>query len=294
MKIELSDKKNIEKLAQAIFPVNSVISLTRLGGLTNRSYCVLLDSGKQYVFRLPGEGTEELINRQYEKISTVLACKLGIDTDLLYFCDKTGIKISRYIENAVTMSPNTMRKSKNILAVADLLKTLHKCGFNTDVPFEFFQMVNSYENFIKLNNGSFYEDYYEVNRQVMQIKNKTDKDISTLVPCHNDPLCENWICDDSRMYLIDWEYAGMNDPFWDLADVSIEAQMNDEMDAKLLSCYLGHKPMEDEKFRFMANKIYLDFLWSLWGKTRTPFDGHLMEQYALNRYIRLKQNLLSI
>lgn len=294
MKIELSDKNCIEKLAHIIFPVNSIISLTRLGGLTNRSYCVLMDDGKRYVFRLPGEGTEKLINRQHEKINTILASGLGIDTDLLYFYDETGIKISKYIENAHTMSPKSMREDENILAAADLIKTLHNCGYNTGASFEVFKMAEGYEKFIKANNGSLYEDYCDIRNQVKQIKIKTDEIFFHLVPSHNDPLCENWIRDDSRMYLIDWEYAGMNDPFWDLADVSIEAEMNDDMDTKLLTRYLGHEPMKGEKFRFNANKIYIDFLWSLWGKTRVPFDGYSMEQYASERYIRLKQNLFMV
>ena len=96
------------------------------------------------------------------------------------------------------------------------------------------------------------------------------------------------------MYLVDWEYAGMNDPMWDLADVSIEAEMNEVMDKKLITRYLGQEPLKDEIFRFQANKIYIDFLWSLWGKTRVPFEGTAMEQYAMDRYNRLKQNLLSI
>ena len=111
------------------------------------------------------------------------------------------------------------------------------------------------------------------------------------VPCHNDPLCENWIYGDNQLYLIDWEYAGMNDGMWDLADVSIEADYNDEHDEILLKEYLGKEPSLIERQRFIANKLYLDYLWTLWGKTRVPYDGDEMEEYALNRYIRLKSNL---
>ena len=294
MNIILADENSIKELAHTIFTENYVVSLTRLGGLTNRSYCVVLDNGKKYVFRIPGKGTNEIINRQHEKISTNLAYKLKIDVDLLYFCSETGIKISRYIDNAQTMSPLSMQKNKNFSEAANLLKTLHNSGFDTGIPFKFSQMVETYEKFIQLNNGNFYEDYGDIRCQVMQLKNKTDKSSPSFVPCHNDPLCENWICDDSRMYLIDWEYAGMNDPFWDLADMSIETGMNDDMDTTFLTYYLDQKPTVNEFFCFMANKIYLDFLWSLWGKTRVPFNGYPMEQYSLERYLRLKNNLLTI
>ena len=95
------------------------------------------------------------------------------------------------------------------------------------------------------------------------------------------------------MYLIDWEYAGMNDGMWDLADVSIEAAYEEEHDNILLEAYLKRKPEITDKKRFSANKIYLDFLWTLWGKPRVPFDGESMEEYALERYVRLKENLLA-
>jgi len=86
----------------------------------------------------------------------------------------------------------------------------------------------------------------------------------------------------------------MNDGMWDLADVSIEADYSKENDELLLRSYFGKEPDELERKRFIANKLYLDYLWSLWGKTRVPYDGDFMEQYALDRYLRLKKNLEQI
>ena len=93
------------------------------------------------------------------------------------------------------------------------------------------------------------------------------------------------------MYLIDWEYAGMNEGMWDVADVAIEAHMDEDTSDFLLDTYLGHKADREEKMNFIANEIYLDYLWSLWGKTRVPFDGQMMEEYAAERYARLKGNI---
>ena len=109
-----------------------------------------------------------------------------------------------------------------------------------------------------------------------------------LVPCHNDPLCENWVQGADKLYLLDWEYAGMNDPMWDLADVSIEAGYTQTQDNQLLESYLQRKPTGEEQRRFLANKIYVDYLWTLWAKTRVPYDGQPMEDWAAERYARLK------
>jgi thiamine kinase-like enzyme len=150
-------------------------------------------------------------------------------------------------------------------------------------------MADSYEKIIVANQVPMYDDYPEVKARVMEIKAEIDAAIpAKKVPCHNDPLCENWVVGDGKMYLIDWEYAGMNDAMWDLADVSIEAGFNETCDQLLLEAYLGHTPGKTEQLHFLASKIYVDYLWTLWAKTRVPFDGQSMEDWATERYTRLK------
>lgn len=288
--IVTEDRMELEKLALKVFSDPDLLEVERLGGMTNHTYAVTLRSGK-YIFRLPGKGTEVLINREHERISTELAANLGIDAPLIYIDAKSGVKICTYIQGAVTMSADTLKESRNVRDAAKLFHILHTCGTDTRVPFEVFEMAAGYEKIIADNNVAFYEDYPQIRQEVMTIKKEVDRLSIPKAPCHNDPLCENWIRNDERMYLIDWEYAGMNDPMWDLADLSIESGYDKELDCELLDAYLSRTPTDEELLRFEANKIYLDFLWSLWGKTRAPYDGEVMEQYALDRYIRLKQNL---
>jgi thiamine kinase-like enzyme len=105
----------------------------------------------------------------------------------------------------------------------------------------------------------------------------------------------NWVLDgDGKLYLIDWEYSGMNEAMWDLSCLSIEADYGPAEDDMLLSAYYGYEGKEagvEEKKRFIAAKMYVDFLWTLWGLTRVPFDGQFMQEYADNRYVRLKKNI---
>ena len=231
-----------------------------------------------------------MINRYNEKISTELACQLGIDAPLIMFDGKTGIKIAEYIEESETMSPELLQEPDNIKEVAVLLRKLHFSGKDTKVPFDVFGMSEEYEQLIKSYKVSLFDDYEEVRKKVFTIRQRM-KGESSLVPCHNDPLCENWIKTGERMYLIDWEYAGMNEGMWDVADVAIEAHLSEKTSDLLLDMYLGYKASKDEKMNFIANEIYLDFLWSLWGKTRVPFDGEMMEEYAMERYVRLQKSL---
>lgn len=283
------DLEIIQTLAEKYFEGQTIENISRLGGLTNHTYCVAFQT-KRYVFRLPGEGTEKMINRHNERISTELACGLGIDAPLIMFDDQTGIKIAEYIEESETMSPETLQDPDTIKDVAAVLRKLHLSGIDTKVPFDVFGMAEEYEQLIRSYKVSLFEDYGDIRGKVFLIRQRM-KGGSTLVPCHNDPLCENWIKTEKRMYLIDWEYAGMNEGMWDVADVAIEAHLNEKASDLLLDAYLGHKADKDEKMNFTANEIYLDFLWSLWGKTRVPFDGGTMEEYALERFVRLKKNL---
>lgn len=282
------DIPKIKALLEKALGVSDYESLARMGGLTNHTYRVSLADGSEYALRLPGEGTEEMIVRGDEKKSTVLACDLGIDAELLYFGDD-GSKVTAYIKNAETMSADTIKDPLRIKQVAEIYKKLHSCGVDTGVPFEVFDMAAGYKKIIEDKSVPMFGDYDGIEAAVMEIKAETDAAVSPKkVPCHNDPLCENWVVGDGRMYLIDWEYAGMNDGMWDLADVSIEACFDGECDRALLTAYLGKEPDKDEMKHFLASKIYVDYLWTLWAKARVPYDGQPMEDWAVERYNRLK------
>lgn len=283
------DRKMILKLAEDILGSKNLKRIERMGGMTNHSYRIILDCG-DYVFRIAGEGTDELIDRKAEKISTELGCSLNIDTKLLYFNEKTGAKITEYIEDAETMSKERLKDPENLKMAACLLRTLHTCGKDTHVPFRVFEIAADYENFIRKNQVCLFEDYEEKKNQVLSIKKDLDKKQTLLVPCHNDPLCENWIKGKDRMYLIDWEYAGMNDPLWDVADVSIEAALNTDEEEILLNAYFEERISSESRIRYNANKVFIDFLWSLWGLTRVPFDEGMTE-YAEKRWERMKRNM---
>jgi thiamine kinase-like enzyme len=281
----------IDKLLSDVFGKSGYQKIERLGGLTNHTYHIWFEDGKEYAVRIPGVGTENLIVRSDEKKSTELACQLGIDAKCVYF-GSDGSKITEYIAEAETMSADKLRNEKKIKDIATIFKKLHSCGRNTGVAFEVFDMAEGYENIIFDYKVPMFEDYNIVKQQVMDIKSEIDRTCDTTrVPCHNDSLCENWIYGNGRMYLIDWEYAGMNDKMWDLADVSIEAVYDYELDKKLLTEYFGEVPDAKTWKHFLANKIYVDFLWTLWAKTRVPFDGQSMEDWALERYVRLKENV---
>lgn len=290
-KILDEDIKIIKKVIKEYFNEAIIDNIQRLGGLTNRTYAIKFTNGIKTVLRIPGEKTEDIIKRDDEKISTELANKLGIDAKLYFFNDD-GVKMSEYLENSITMSEEIIKSKDNIEKVAKIFRKLHDCGEDTGVDFDVFKMAENYEKIINEYCINMFSDYDDVKRIVMKIKNKMDSNYNIIkVPCHNDPLCENWILSNGRMYLIDWEYAGMNDAMWDLADLSIEANLSYGQEEYLLKTYTDNEVSQTQFKLFVANKIYVDYLWTLWAKSRIPFDGSSMDSWAKARYERLKNNI---
>ena len=290
--IEAVDLPKLKDLLALVFGDGTWKDIQRLGGMTNHSYKITRNDGQEYLVRIPGDGTEEMINRLDERKSTELACNLGIDSPLLYFGDD-GRKVMRFICGPQVMNEEVMRRKENLLQAAEIFHRLHTCGVNTGVRFEVFEMAALYEKIIRDGGVAFYDDYEAVKQTVMDIKAAVDKNgEADKVPCHNDSLMGNWVLDkDGKLYLIDWEYSGMNEPMWDLSCLSIEAEYAEQNDDDLLEAYFGRKASNEEKKRFIAAKMYVDYLWTLWGLTRVPFDGQFMQEYADNRYDRLKKNI---
>lgn len=291
-KIEEKDIPQLKELLVKVFENDEYSDIQRLSGMTNRSYKITRNNGEEFLVRLPGEGTEELISRSDEKKSTELGCNLGIDSELLYF-DDDGKKVMRFIKNPKPMDEEVMKKETNIKQAAEIFHKLHSCGQNTGVRFEVFEMADGYEKIIRDNKVKLYNDYDQVRQTVRDIKSAVDNGAEAQrVPCHNDCLIGNWVLDeDGKLYLIDWEYSGMNEAMWDLSCLSIEIGYGEVEDNKLLEYYYGRSATVEEKKKFVAAKMYVDFLWTLWGLTRVPYDGDFMQEYADNRYQRLKNNI---
>lgn len=294
-KIEELDIPKIKELLKKVNHSENYGNIERLGGMTNHSYKVTLEDGEELLVRIPGEGTEEMINRIDERKSTQLACDLKIDSELLYFGDD-GTKVMTFIRNPQAMNDTVLKEGGTLHQAAEIFYRLHNCGVDTGVRFEVFEMAELYEKIIRDGGVTFYDDYDEVKRSVMNIKAEVDKNgEAPRVPCHNDSLVDNWVLDENgRLYLVDWEYSGMNEGMWDLSCLSIEAGFGSDKDDELLNAYYSHEGKQagvEDKKRFIAAKLYVDYLWTLWGLTRVPFDGDFMQEYADERYARLKKNI---
>jgi thiamine kinase-like enzyme/choline kinase/predicted transcriptional regulator len=270
---------------------DDVTAIQPFGGMTNKNYKVAIGD-KEYVLRIPGNGTEKMISRKEEKINSSLASEVGIDTELLYFNDETGIKVSELIPNAETLNSKTAKREDYMTLTAGILNKLHHSDIKMANTFNVFEKIEEYEHLLKEVNGSTYNGYEKVRAQVMQLKKQFESMDIEFVPCHNDTVPENFVkSGEEGIYLIDWEYAGMNDPMWDLAAHSLESAFSPEEEELFLTLYLGQEQIPDEiKVRVLMNKIYQDFLWSIWTNIKEA-KGDDFGTYGIDRFNRARVNL---
>lgn len=255
--------------------------------MTNKNYKVKT-LNESFVLRFPGEGTEKIIDRKSEVLNVKAISNKEIDVKTLYINEETGIKITKYIENAETLNNDTAKEDKNLKLVSELLLKLHNSKIEMINEFNPFYEIKKYEDIIIKNRYEFYKGYDSIRNKVLNLK----KDLETsLVPSHNDTLPDNFIKDkDGKLYLIDWEYSGMNNRFWDLAAYSLEAELLNFEEDRLLKYYLNREIEEKDRLNLLINKILQDILWSLWTIIKEN-EGVDYGPYGIDRYNRGIRNL---
>lgn len=266
------------------------IEITRLGGLTNLVFRVD-QGGEQYVLRLPGQGTEEYINRENEAQAAQEAAKAGVSPDVLYVDANTGVMVTRLVDRAITMSPEKFKLREGSPARAgEVFRRLHKSGAKFSFRFELFAMIDEYLRVLSTKDIDLPEGYHDVVKEAEAVRAALEAHSLPLVACHCDPLCENFLDTGNRMWLVDWEYSGMNDPMWDLGDLSVEGGFSPEQDEEMIRAYFGGEASAGDRGRIVIYKAMCDLLWTLWGliqhANRNPADDFWA--YSVNRFERCK------
>ncbi len=288
--------KNIKEKLTKILDIqeDEIEEISPAGGMTNKNYLVKI-SGQEYILRIPGNGTQNMINRVNEKHNSTLANELSIDTEILYFDEVSGIKVSKLIEDAETINAYTAKREDIMELTTSLLRKLHTSCLEFKNTFDVFEEIIKYEGLLKKAKGKNFEDYEETKNKVMELESKLENLDKQIKPCHNDTVPENFIKgNENKFYLIDWEYSGANDPMWDLAAHIIECDFSEDEEELFLQKYFEVMDVEKKyKDRILIYKICQDFLWSLWTNIKEA-KGDDFGNYGIDRYNRAKENLLKI
>jgi thiamine kinase-like enzyme len=261
-------------------------SVMRLGGLTNLVFKV-----DEFCLRIPGKGTEEYISRANEEQAAREAAKAGVSPEVLHFDAANGVMVTRFIEGAETMSPEKFRSRAGSPARAgEAFRMLHSSGAKFNFRFELFSMIDDYLKILATKEVELPAGYHDVVGEAGKVRAALEAHPLPLVACHCDPLCENFLDTGGRMWIVDWEYSGMNDPMWDLGDLSVEAGFDASQENEMIRAYFGGEPSPAERGRIVIYKAMCDLLWTLWGLIQLASDNPAddFRAYADGRFARCK------
>lgn len=236
-------------------------------GLTNVSF-VFACNGEKFVYRHPGGTAGNLINRQTELFAQMAAKKNGIDKSVIHM-ELTGWKISHFVRSAQNCD---FEKSDEQLAIAmEYLHRLH--AVKTDETVKVFDNVAEGKKLMRIasaTKGNLFKEFSElvkkVDRLYLLVKADAKRLGYGLVLCHNDTYEPNYLCDDKgQIYLIDWEYAGLNYAANDIGCILCRYDWTDEQIERYLKAYVGRKLTDDEHRYYMAFLPISAFYWFCWG-----------------------------
>jgi thiamine kinase-like enzyme len=253
------------------------------GGLTNRNIKVTTPEGV-YVARCTDTGCNLLgIDRDQEHYNTMAAARAGVGAPVVDYRPDLGILLIEYLDG-LTLGNEDFTRDGVVAKVARGCRALH-AGPRFQGRFDMFERQPGYLNTVQSNGfriPSDYLDYSEKFREIERVLNATDQ---TTVPCNNDLLAGNFIEDGDRVWLIDYEYSGNNDPCFELGNIWSECQLTlDQLD-ELVTEYYG-KRLRHKIARARLQGIVSKYGWTLWGaiqsaSSQLDFDfwGWAMERY---------------
>ncbi len=286
------DKENLLKYLSEIFRGQDISSaeIIQIGGMSNKNFRVNYQ-GRSYVLRVPGNGSEGMVERSNEEFNAQEGCRMGVNPEIRYFNVRTGIKLAEYVENAETLNPATIQRHDNLRKIADIYHRIHDSHVRLKNEFNLFQEIDKYDVLMKKAGATMYDGWDVLKPQVMSLETRLNTMGIDITPCHNDAVPENFIkSEDGTVYLIDWEYSGMNDPIADFAALFLESNFSEDNKDYFLSQYYGGNIPRNIRERIMCYEILWDCLWAQWTVIKEA-KGDNFGTYGMDRYKRACTNL---
>ena len=265
-------KKNIENSIRSIPIWNENIKIQTIeGGLTNQNF-LIEENNKKYVVRLGNDIPEHLISRSNELIVSKAASNAGISPKVIYHSE--GILVLDYIE-CKTLSAEGVRK--NIKSIIPLIKKIHheipKNLYGQSIIFWVFHVIRNYVKFLYDNKSSHSKILSDLISQSELLEKKSSP--YEIVFGHNDLLPANFLDDGSRLWVIDWEYAGYNTPLFDLGGLSSNNDFSFEEETYLLENYFENKINDKLLLQYNSLKcasLLRETMWSMVSELTSKID----------------------
>ena len=252
------------------------------GGITNHNFKVSVDDD-EYVIRIGGKDTELLgIERRAEHEAAQCAAVVGTGPEVVAFLDEEGVLVTRFVAGE-PVPPERLRTPGGLALVAAALKPFHG-GAPISATFDSFRVVETYA-------ATAREHGIEIpaaHAAAQELAGRVERALGArrAVPCHNDLLNANFILDGDRLWIVDWEYAGMGDPYFDLGNFAVNHELDEEGERTLLAAYGSDDADALTLMRFMS-----DFREAMWGVVQQAISELDFDfaGYADRHFERLEQ-----
>jgi thiamine kinase-like enzyme len=252
------------------------------GGITNRNYLVAM-GGRRYVIRVPGKDTALLgIDRRAERIANERAAAAAVAPPVVAFLDDPECIVTVFVEGS-GMEASDLRSDESLFQVARSLRAIHDSEEILPGTFNSFRIVEEYAAVASERGAKIPSSYESAQARAAEIEEALTGPEHEPVPCHNDLLAGNFISGSDQLWIVDWEYAGMGDRYFDLANFSVNNELGDAEQRKLLSDY--GLPDRVAGLRLMI--FMSDFREAMWGVVQSAvsdldfdFTGYADQHFA--------------
>lgn len=259
-------------------------------GLTNTSFYFTATNTKlgegKYVYRHPGTGTSDYINRESECFSMDVAKRLGLDDTFIYMDKKEGWKLSRFIENARTLD---YHNDNQVEIALGMMQKLHKASIKSKYRFGTWDKSIEFVEKIRNKGRADFADFQNLFDMMETLYKLTKSDGVEERLCHCDCYDPNFLLDENdKMYLIDWEYSGNDDPATDLGTFICCSDYTEEEALEVIKKYIGHEPCDVELRHHYAYVALAAYYWYVWAIYQTTVGNNVGEYLYL--WYRMAKN----
>ncbi len=253
-------------------------------GMTNKSFSFVCN-GKKYIMRIPGAGTDQLINRQEEaNVYSAIKDKRICD-DIAYINPVNGYKITAFLENARVCDADN---EEDVRACMRKLKEFHDLKLVIEHNFDIYKQIEFYENLWQ-GTASVFKDYEQTKQNVLSLKSYIDRQDKEWCLTHIDAVPDNFLFTEvGEIRLIDWEYAGMQDPHVDIAMFCIYALYDKQNIDKVIDIYFEEKCTKELRVKIYCYVALCGLLWSNWCEYKRSL-GVEFGEYSLRQYQYAKE-----
>ena len=251
------------------------------GGITNLNFLVS-DSGSKSVVRLGSDIPEHLVYRSNEIIVSEAAYQIGVSPKLIY--NELGVLVLEFIESK-TLEPKTVRENLN--KIVPIIRKIHdeipnKLSGQPQI-FWVFYVIKYYSNYLLNNNSS----HISLIPSLLKKAEKLEKLSSPreIVFGHNDLLAANFLDDGSKIWVVDWEYGGFNDPLFDIGGLSSNNDLDENLENEVLEMYFKEKPSKDLIIKYNAMKtasLLRETMWSMVSEITSKIEFNYAEYTSDN------------